>query len=166
MRLPFIETFLEDFIEVDTIKELINENECNIILYSDIDYKIDLDDYNYIILTHEDDLEDAFENKCGLYRNKLFFVGNYVNDDEYYCKYNDILKEIKSGLNINCFMNSMKKSKISINNFTQYISISNYLIKTNTRHKPTKNIINKYNKILPYLPSSTIQFPVILIVSL
>jgi hypothetical protein len=160
MKLPFIETFLEDFIEVEKIKELIDENKCDIILYSDIDNETDLDDYDYIILTREDDLEDAFENKCGLYRNKLFFVGNYENDYEYYWKYHDVLKEIKSGLNINCFMNSMKKSKISINNFTQYVSISNDCVheSSSKKYASSKILTKKYNKTLPYLPSSIIQF--------
>lgn len=117
MKMPFLEPYLEEYsVNDDDIKKLLEDNKCNLIRYEDIVKETNLNDCDYIIITDEDKIKkikenDEFYNK---YKKKLFYFGNYNK------KYENILKEIKSGINI-CDNYKFKKI-VSLSNLTKYVS--------------------------------------------
>ena len=121
--IPFINSYLEEHKDDNEIKEMLDNNICKTIAYSQIGKKTNLEDYDYIIIVGKSELKDVVKNKLYIkYKKKLFFVGNYNN--LYFDKiYKNIIREIKTGLNIE--LKKVNKRRILLSNLIQNISLTN-----------------------------------------
>jgi hypothetical protein len=149
MKNPFFSSFLEDYVDDSEIKAIIEKEKCNIIPYNKIDKDIILDNYDYIIITETDELNDFIKNDRELYdslhkKQKLFYIGDYdkLMDNSLSLELN-----IKHGLNI-CH----PTKKPNRNHF-----MSNLLINISLTKNDNVNPISFTKFLLNYLTSSVTQ---------
>ena len=140
IKIPFIESYLEDFKNDNDVNNIINNNCCKIIPYTKIDNVTNIDDYDYIIITKNDDLYSLIIKDSVLFndlrnKEKLFFIDDY-HDNLHNDLYNNL--NIKVGLYVN-ILNKYKK-----------FFMPNLLINVSFVRENSQNVI-KSKKIIKYL---------------
>ena len=146
-KIPFLKEILRDYSFNSYVKELINQNDCSLVKYNDLN-KENIDNNDYIIIEKEDDITKEFYEK---YKNKLFYITKESLNISYYY--------VKNGIYINAWD---FKNKITFTDMTQNICFSTlkhekYRVDTflnNFTNDDYVKINTKRLKILNYLPSS------------
>lgn len=170
---PFIEASLEEFSSNDRIKEIIEENKCKSILYSNVTKETNLDEFDFIIITEIMGLKNLIEENIWLYenyRNKLFFVGNLINNFKYYTvidpirfkNFKDVYSNIKLALMLH--FNHCENNDVVLTNLTQNLFLNvnlkrNIIVDDNDifMYRERIKIYATIKKTLNYLNSSITQ---------